>query len=148
VAIPRKQEQGSKGMNLDPQTITQLVRNQAEDIALRKLELESEQKTEGKKLENVKEEQRHNKDIALAQIKAQETVFSADLTNKDRQNKRSYIFWGCSALLVVGFMVFAMYIGKEDFAETIFKFIAGGIGGYFVGAAKSKSDSNNKEKDD
>jgi hypothetical protein len=143
----RSQLHDSKSKDLDPDLLKQLITNQAQDIALRKLELDAEQKNDSKKLDNAKEEQKHQKEVALAQIGAQSEVWGKDLANKDSQNKRAYIFWGCAALLVVVFMGASMFMGKEEFAESIFKIIGGGVAGFFIGAGKAKSDSQ-KQKDE
>lgn len=149
---------GQGGRDLEPAMIKELLANQSkeldirrEDLAIRQQEVENEQKQRNREYDLQQQEIKNNKELALKHIEAHKGVLDNDLEYSDKQNKRSYIFWGTLSVLVIAFLLVSMYMGKEDFAETIIKMLVGAVGGYFIGISKSKSEEleqlKSKDKD-
>ncbi len=116
----------------DPELLIQLLRNQAQEIAIRQQELA---------LEN----RRIANDHELTQKSIEAQVGDRDKQRQFDQTARRdrLIFSGGMALLLVAFVFYALYLNKDQIVIEVLKALiflaAGGLGGYSLKKARDKN---------
>lgn len=118
---------------LDPQTIEQLVKNQAFELELRARELDLQQ-----------QQDRHSFEFSRASLDAQIIDRQDERVFQRKQRRDAYILAAIISFALCGVVAFAMWANKDQIALEIIKsvvlLLSGGAGGYAIGrhrAAKS-----------
>lgn len=123
-----------------PQFINRFLEVQSAEIEVKLREFE----VKHAEIACQKEDQQHNKEIAMQSIAAQ--LEDQKLKQKAFLSANNNQFW----LIVIGiiavtaFLIYAMSVGKESFAAKIFDLAIGAIGGF---AAGKFSESSRKKSD-
>jgi hypothetical protein len=125
---------------LDPQTIGQLVQNQARELELRARELDLQQQQDRHSFEFSKEAL-----TTQAQDRKDERLFQY------RQRRNSYLLAVGIAVVVATMVSLAMWFNKDQVAMEIIKSIvlllSGGGTGYAIGRHQAKKTTDATESD-
>lgn len=130
---------GNQPPRLPPnELIEQLVKNQAEELVIRREEL----KLEEQKIRNTHE-------YAQASLNAQ----ASDRVNAREHYKITqrykYIFLGVLSVVVAGLLTYALHLDKEvfarEFVEKIVTILISGGGGYAIGKHQGKKETNSSK---
>ena len=133
---------------MDADFIKAMLTNQARELTVREKEIELESKHRNSELQVHQQEVKNNLEIAKINIDAQERVFTAKLKNTDKANRRNYILWGVVIVMLTGFVLTAMYLEKESFAQQILLAAIAPFGGYGMSKGnQSKNNGNNNKTD-
>lgn len=97
------------------------------DVKFKELEIRKEE------IDCQKEDQKHNKDMAEKAIDAQLEDSRLRQTYFLSVNLRKNILIGFITLIVFGFLIAAMVMDKEGFAERVMDIMIGGLGGFAIG---------------
>jgi len=128
---------------VDADIIKAMLTNQARELTVREKEAELSSKHRNAELQVHQQEIKSNLEIAKENIQAQERVYTAKLENTNKASKRTHILWGVIVTLLTVFMLIAMYLGKEDFAQQILLAAIAAFGGYGVSKGNQNKNNNN-----
>jgi len=128
---------------VDADIIKAMLTNQARELTVREKEAELSSKHRNVELQVHQQEIKSNLEIAKENIQAQERVYTAKLENTNKASKRTHILWGVIVTLLTVFMLIAMYLGKEDFAQQILLAAIAAFGGYGVSKGNQNKNNNN-----
>lgn len=113
------------------EAIREFLRQNAEQLEIRKRELELQGHTDVNNFEYAK--------LALS---AQAEDLQHQRQHEEKLSRGRYRFVGFSLVVVVLFLCFTLYLGKEQFAEDLAKVllgvVTGGASGYLFGKSKGE----------
>lgn len=122
---------------LDPVLLERLLENQAQELGIRQQELILQQ-----------QQSQNSHEYAQMALDAQVKDREQGRNHYQRYRRERLYFAAFIAVLLVGFLVFALHIGKDTIALEVLKalvyLLAGGLGGYSL---KNVSEANKQPAD-
>jgi hypothetical protein len=139
MALPPAQNRPPR--ELPAGAVEELLRQSAEQIDIRKKELEIQRLTSAQ-----------DHDYAKAALNAQAEDLKHQRTHEQSQLTRRFVFAGVLVLFGLLFLGFCLYSGKEQFAIELTKLVlyggGGSVGGYWYGRARKGKSSDGPSADD
>ncbi len=133
--IPQRRGQGI-GIPLDPELVQKLVENQTRELEVRQQELilQQQQIVTGH-------------EFSQLSLKAQLEDRERNRQHFQKYRRERLYFGGFIAILLTGFIIYSLQLGKDAFAIEVLKalvfLLSGGISGYALkGAGKSEAHKN------
>lgn len=127
-----------KPETLTPELLEQFFLNQAKEIELRQSELSLK-----------KQEDDHGFEFAKAALSAKTTDRNSEREHDQKIQNTRLIFAGAIALVIATLIMYALSIGKDNFAMELIKavifILSGGAGGFAIGKSSHK-DSGKERK--
>lgn len=113
---------------LSEDTVKQLIAQQAREMELRSKELDLraiEMHTSSAQAEKI--------------LGAQERDREAERTHVRKSNRERFCFLSFLVIAIVALLWVGMYLGKDQLIEDVVKVVIGGVGGYGLGRARTRS---------
>ena len=128
----------ARNPSLDLEIARDIVRVQAQEVEVRRAELENERSRDAESHE-----------YSLEALRVQAELIKGDREVRDRQSRRRWMFAGVAMTLLLAFFCYAIHAGRDalvvEALKTLTAFALGGAGGYAVGRGRRPADGGSDD---